>query len=186
MAVQEKLRLGDYLIRSGTINKEQLENALQVQKQCRLQLGQVLIELKLINEEQLAAALSEQLGIPRVDLERIKIKQEAIQAVKENLARKHKLIPVEIKNGKLIVAMTHPLNLFAVDELTIQTGLEIETRVAAESEVERAIQDHYGVAASSRRRCKALGPWVKNASRRAARPRTTSRYRMAWKPRWPG
>ena len=157
MAVQEKLRLGDYLIRSGTINKEQLENALQVQKQCRLQLGQVLIELKLINEEQLAAALSEQLGIPRVDLERIKIKQEAIQAVKENLARKHKLIPVEIKNGKLIVAMTHPLNLFAVDELTIQTGLEIETRVAAESEVERAIQDHYGVAASIQAAVQSLG-----------------------------
>ena len=115
MAVKEKLKLGDVLVHSGVITEEQLEKALQVQKQYRLQLGQVLVEMKLITDEQLVATLSEQLGMPRVDLQRTKIKQDAIQKVKENLARKHKLIPVEIKNGKLVVAMTHPMNLFAVD-----------------------------------------------------------------------
>ena len=129
MAVKEKQKLGSVLVRTGAITQEQLENALQIQKQYRLQLGRVLVETKLITEEQLVATLSEQLGIPRVDIGRVKIKQEVIQKIKENLARKHNLIPVAIKNGKLIVAMTHPLNLFAVDEVTIQAGMAIESRV---------------------------------------------------------
>jgi len=157
MVVKEKLKLGEVLVRSGAITQEQLENALQIQKQYRLQLGRVLVETKLITEEQLVATLSEQFGIPRVDFGRIKIRPEALQKVKEKLARKHNLIPVAINNGKLIVAMTHPLNLFAVDEVTIQAGMEIESRVASASEIERAIQDHYGVAASIEAAVQSLG-----------------------------
>ena len=66
MAVKEKLKLGDVLVRTGTISEEQLDKALQVQKQCRLQLGQVLVEMKLITDEQLVVTLSEQ-GYKRPD-----------------------------------------------------------------------------------------------------------------------
>ena len=131
-----------------------------------------MVETKLITEEQLVATLSEQLGIPRVDIGRVKIKQEVIQKIKENLARKHNLIPVAIKNGKLIVAMTHPLNLFAVDEVTIQAGMAIESRVASAGDIERAIQDHYGVAASIEAAVQSLGTVDKKRGQARAASRT--------------
>jgi type IV pilus assembly protein PilB len=58
------------------------------------------------------------------------------------------VIPINIENNSLKLAMTNPLNIFAVDEVTIQSGMDVITVLAAESNMERAIQEQYGVAAS--------------------------------------
>ncbi|NIQ03259.1 MAG: type II secretion system protein GspE [Nitrospinaceae bacterium] len=148
MAIREKLRLGDVLVKSGMIDSEQLNEAVTDQKKNGWPLGKALVKKQYISEEQLVRTLSDQLEIPAVDLRNTPIRAEAIQTVKENLARKHKLIPVTLNNGTITVAMSDPLNLFAVDEVTIQTGLDVERMIAGESDIERAIQEHYGVASS--------------------------------------
>jgi type IV pilus assembly protein PilB len=68
-----------------------------------------------------------------------KISQEAIRKVQESVARKHKVIPIDIENGSLKLAMTDPLNIFAVDQVTIQSGMDVITVLTAESDIERAI-----------------------------------------------
>ncbi len=148
MAIGDKLRLGDVLVKAGAITADELGKALKAQQQYNIPLGKVLIKSKLLTEEALALSLSEQLNYPYLDLQVVKIDQESIRKVNENMARMHKLVPVYIKDGKLGVAMVDPLNIFAVDEVTIKTGMDVEVNIATETDVLHAIQEHYGVAAS--------------------------------------
>ncbi|PIQ99469.1 MAG: type II secretion system protein GspE [Nitrospinae bacterium CG11_big_fil_rev_8_21_14_0_20_45_15] len=157
MALGEKLRLGDVLVKAGAITSEQLGKALKAQQQYNIPLGKVLIKSKLLTEEALAMSLSEQLHYPYIDLQAINIDQDAIHKVNENMARLHQLVPVYIKDGKLGIAMVDPLNIFAVDEVTIKSGMDIEVNVATETDVMHAIQEYYGVAASIQAAVQSLG-----------------------------
>ncbi|QPJ64864.1 MAG: Flp pilus assembly complex ATPase component [Candidatus Nitrohelix vancouverensis] len=157
MALGEKLRLGDVLVKAGVITSEQLGKALAAQKQYGIPLGRVLIKSKLLTEEKLAVSLSEQLNIPFIDLQDITIEQDAVSLINENLARLHKLIPISLKGGLLKIAMVDPLNIFAIDEVTIKSGKDIDINIATETDINRAIQEEYGVAASIQAAVKSLG-----------------------------
>ncbi len=157
MAIRQKLKLGDVLVQAGAITAEQLSQALAQQKQQNIPLGQALVELGFITEEKFLTSLANQLKIPYLDMQGVKISQDAIRKVQESVARKHKVIPISIENGSLKLAMTDPLNIFAVDEVTIQSGMDVVTVLAAESDIERAIQEQYGVAASIKAAVKSLG-----------------------------
>ncbi len=148
MVIRQKVRLGDVLIKAGAINPEQLNKALAYQKKSGLQLGQALLKLEFITEEKLTASLSEQLNIPFVDLVETKVSQDALKKVKENVARLHKLIPLKIQDGRLVIAMANPLNLLAIDEVVIQTGMDVDVVISTQGDVDRAIEENYGVAAS--------------------------------------
>ena len=141
MAIRQKLKLGDVLVQAGAITAEQLSQALAQQKQKNIPLGQALVELDFITEEKFLTSLANQLKIPYLDMQGVKISQDAIRKVQESVARKHKIIPISIENGSLKLAMTDPLNIFAVDEVTIQSGMDVVTVLAAESDIERAIQE---------------------------------------------
>ncbi len=157
MALREKMRLGDVLGKAGALTSDQLMQALQGQKKTGKPRGKVLVTRKLITEEKLLTSLSTQLKIPYLDLNDVKIQQDAVKKVKENVAHKHKLIPIAMKNGVLTIAMSDPLNIFAVDEVAIQSGMDVTVNIAAESDIERAIQEQYGVAASIDAAMKSLG-----------------------------
>lgn len=157
MGIDEKLRLGDVLVKAGAINSDQLAKALKAQKQYNMLLGKVLIKSKLLTEEALAISLSKQLNYPYIDLQVNKIQQDSIRKVDENMARLHKLVPVYIKDGRLGIAIVDPLNIFAVDEVTIKTGMDVEVNIATETDVMHAIQEHYGVAASIQAAVQSLG-----------------------------
>ena len=157
MAIRQKLKLGDVLVQAGAITAEQLSQALAQQKQKNIPLGQALVELDFITEEKFLTSLANQLKIPYLDMQGVKISQDAIRKVQESVARKHKIIPISIENGSLKLAMTDPLNIFAVDEVTIQSGMDVVTVLAAESDIERAIQEQYGVAASIKAAVNSLG-----------------------------
>ena len=148
MAIRQKLKLGDVLVKAEAITEEQLHQALAEQKQKNIPLGAALVQLGFITEEKFLTSLADQLKIPYLDMQGVKISQDAIRKVPEAIARKHRVIPIEIKNGSLKLAMADPLNIFAIDEVTIRTGLDVTTVLAAESDIERAIQEEYGVAAS--------------------------------------
>ncbi len=157
MAIREKAKLGDVLIRAGAITPEQLNEALAIQKQKKKPLGKLLIELDYLTEDKLIASLSKQLNIPVVDLATLRIPDAAVKAVRENLARKHQVMPVSVQGDVLTLAMADPLNIFAIDEVTIQTGRTLLPRLAAESDIHRAIQEYYGVEASIKAAVNSLG-----------------------------
>ncbi|MCC5911473.1 MAG: type II/IV secretion system protein [Clostridiaceae bacterium] len=136
-------RLGDLLLEVGIITKEQLNHVLNLQKSTGKKLGEILIEENIVEESQIIEVLEFQLGIPHMDLQKYFIDPEIPRMISENLARRYTLIPVKKDRGKLIVAMTDPLNIFAVDDLKITTGLTIEPVIATKQDVLDAIEQHY-------------------------------------------
>ncbi len=148
MAIPERKRLGDILIEAGILSEEALEQAMVRQKETGHRLGQTMVELGLVSPEQIAAALSAQLGIPYVRLADYTITPDLIQKIPVQVAKRHKLIPIEEVGAKLIVAVADPLDITALDDLQLMLGLEIEPVIAAESDVMRAIEQQYGEAAS--------------------------------------
>lgn len=143
MAVKNK-RLGDLLIDAGLITPEQLEKVLQFQKTTGKKLGELLIDEGYIQESQIIEVLEFQLGIPHLDLKKYHIHADIPRLISERLAKRLSLIPVKKEGGKLIVAMTDPLNIFAIDDVKIATGLEIIPAIATRQNIEDAIARYYG------------------------------------------
>jgi type IV pilus assembly protein PilB len=136
-------RLGDLLVDAQLISIEQLQNALTLQKGSNKKLGEVLIEQKIVDENQIIEVLEFQLGIPHVVLDKYFIEPEIAKLISERLARRHCLIPIRLERGKLVVAMSDPLNIFAMDDIKLATGYEVEPVIAAHKDVLAAIDQHY-------------------------------------------
>jgi len=136
-------RLGDLLIDVGLITPEQLESALEIQKKSGRKIGEVLIELGHVDESQISDALEFQLGIPNVELEKTYIPPEVPRMISEKLARRHVLIPIKHKDNVLTVAMADPLNIFAIDDIKLATGLNVEPVISTRLEIINAIGLYY-------------------------------------------
>ena len=141
--ITEKKRLGNILIDAGKITPEQLEEALQYQKDHNVYLGKAVIMMGLLTEKEMLETLSEQLGIPSLELVGFEVQDEALKLVDEKLARTHKIMPLFLIDGSLTIATSDPLNVQIVDELNNQTGLEIILILASESEIEQTADLYY-------------------------------------------
>lgn len=136
-------KLGDLLIENGKITYDQLKEALEKQKTSGKRLGELLIDSGVITEEDIISTLEIQLGIRRVNLGVTDISQEVTKLISENLATKYTLIPVYIEYDTLYVAMADPLNLFALDDVSIVSGYEVEPLIAGTKEIKNAIAKYY-------------------------------------------
>lgn len=150
-----KKRLGDLLVEAGTITQDQLMQALNVQKTEKKgqRLGVVLMDLGFTDEKQIVKALCSQLKLQPVDLSNIRIPEEITKLTEEAVLRKHNLIPFQFheKNPNVIkVAMSDPLDIRAMDDISIITGLQIERYVATPSDIAAAIDRYYGNAEALR------------------------------------
>lgn len=143
MSTKQNQRLGDILVELGLINNYQLDAALDIQNKTRRKLGAILVELGFINSNQLTEAIERQLGVPRVELDKIHINPEVPLIISQKLARRHNVIPIKNENGVLTVAMEDPMNIFAIDDIKLATGLKIEPVGAASAEILRAIGIFY-------------------------------------------
>lgn len=143
MITKQNRRLGEILVELGLITKPQLEAALDVQNKTRRKLGAILVELGFINSGQLTEAIEKQLGVPRVELDKIYIPPEIPLIISERLARRHNIIPIKRENDILTVAMEDPMNIFAIDDIRLATGLHVEPVGAASAEILRAIGIYY-------------------------------------------
>jgi type IV pilus assembly protein PilB len=136
--------LGELLINAGAITPANLQAALNEQKASQMRLGEILIKNGYLTEVNLAEALSEQLGLPFISLLNLRPMPEAISLVPENVAERLNVQPLSIApDGKLVVAMSDPLDAFAVDELRMLANREIEIKVTTASEVRKAITGFY-------------------------------------------
>ena len=144
MVNRSKRGLGEILLESGIITSSQLEEALIKQKTSGKRLGEILIAEGIINEKQLIEALEYQLKIPYFDFTTESIQPEIPRLISESLARRHMLIPISREGKQLTVAMVDPLNLYAIDDVNIATGLQVKPALALRSHIESAIDRYYG------------------------------------------
>lgn len=150
MAVlREKKRLGDILTASGTITSNQLESALQEQKKITgKKLGELLVDMGITTELDIATALKEQLRMDFIKISDYKISDRVLQLINDKaILEKYLLLPFEFKENDpniLRVAMADPLDIVAVDDLSILTGYKIEPVIATPCDIRFAIDKYYG------------------------------------------
>ncbi len=142
-ALSEDEQLGVVLVKSGIINVAQLGEALGRAKDRGCNLARVLIEDKLLSEDQFVATLAEQLGLEFVDLASYPVDTAAVQLVPEALARRYLAVPIGWWEGRLIVAMADPSNVFAIDDIRTLTGAEVRQVVATAEAVTGAINKYH-------------------------------------------
>ncbi len=143
MITAQKQLLGESLVQKGLITAEQLKEAQLEAKGSAKPLRKILTKKGLISEEDLAAFLSQQFNLPFIDLANYLIDPEIIDLIPEALARKHLLVPILKIGDSLTVAMVEPSDVFALDEVRMKTGLGIEPALATETEVKKALDQHY-------------------------------------------
>ncbi|MBI4823384.1 MAG: Flp pilus assembly complex ATPase component TadA [Nitrospirae bacterium] len=140
---RKKKFLGELLVEAGLITAEQRDRALKEQRRLGNRLGEALVSLGFITEEALAKALSSQLHLPFKELKSIVVDPNAIAIVPESLARKHKVLPLNIKNERLTIAMADPLDVFAADEIKRTANMPVDIVVVMESELFKMLDKHY-------------------------------------------
>ena len=149
MAQQVKLshpvsrRLGDLLVADGLLTPEQLRKALAEQKGSTDKLGSILIRLGFINEEQLIGFLSRQYGVPSITLSQLVVDTEVLKLVPPAIAKKYEVLPVRRMGNSLALAMADPTNVFALDDISFMTNLQVLPLVASQSAIKKAIDRHY-------------------------------------------
>ncbi len=141
--MNNNMKLGDLLVYAGKITDEQLKESLNEQKKSYKRLGEVLVNKGFVTEKDIIEVLEFQLGIPHVDLEKYSIDPNIAKMIPENLARRYELIALDKKRDYLIVAMVDPLNIFAIDDIKISTGYEIQPVISDKKYIINAIEKYY-------------------------------------------
>jgi len=136
-------KLGSLLVDAGIITQEQLDEVLAVQKETGKKLGELLLEKGLISNDDIIQVLEFQLGIPHVNLDRCEIDPQIVKKIPENLAKRHNVIPIKIENNKLVVAMSDPLDLFAIDDIKLYTSMDIITNIASPDDIRKTLSKMY-------------------------------------------
>lgn len=143
-------RLGEILVKNSLITREQLSSALQEQKMSggQSKLGTILIKQGLISEPDLVSFLSRQYGVPTISLNEYEIDPAVVKIIPPEVVQKYNLVPVNRAGSTLIVAVSDPSNLFAIEDIKFMTSYNVEMVVASESDIRGAIDKYYDQSAS--------------------------------------
>ncbi|HVZ78844.1 MAG TPA: GspE/PulE family protein, partial [Gemmatimonadaceae bacterium] len=133
-------RIGDLLVREGLISREQLEKALQEQKQNGTRVGYNLIKLGFIQETELTKMLARQFKMPAVDLSRFEVDPRIAKLIPGDLALKHLVLPLKREGRTLTVAMADPTNLGVLEDLKFITRYDIFPVIAGEFTIKNALE----------------------------------------------
>jgi CBS domain-containing protein len=132
-------QLGQMLLEQGLLTQPQLDIALRQHRNTPKSLGRTLIDLGYIRERDLVRALAKQVGLDFVDLRVHRIDPVAAALLPDQLARRYRALPIGERDGKLLVAMSDPANLYALDDIRAVTSREVQPVVATATDVEDAI-----------------------------------------------
>ena len=138
------LKIGELLTKAKLVSDQQLEKALDEQKQSGGRIGEHLVRLGFVTEEDILDCLSQQYGVPSINLRHFDIDESIIRLIPADVARKYQFIPVSKTGATLTVAMADPSNVFAMDDITFITGYRVEPVVASEEALREAIDNYYG------------------------------------------
>ncbi len=134
----------ELLLQNKLITQQQLDKALELQKQRGVTLRKVLVQEKMVAEEELMALFSTRLFIPTLRLSKFKFDPDVVRLIPATMARQYTVIPLSRIADTLTVAMADPLNIFAIDDLKVVTGCAIDIVLSSEEEILRAIETNYG------------------------------------------
>src|SRR5215203_3824676 len=144
------VRIGELLLKEKRISPEQLQEALNYQRQNGGKLGLNLIKLGFVKDEEITALLSKQYGVPSISLHKFEIDPAVVKLVPAETAQRYQIIPLSRSGATLTIAMTDPTNVFAMDDIKFMTGYNVEPVVASETAVFEAIARYYKPAAPVR------------------------------------
>ncbi len=144
---RERMRLGDILVKQHVITEEQLKQALDLQKGTGKKIGEVMVDNGIITDDMIVNALHMQLGLKIVRLTGVVIPREVRDLVNVSLLKKYECIPFELDayNANILhLAMADPMDMAAIDDISIVTNLQIEPYIASAKEIRAAIDRCYG------------------------------------------
>lgn len=133
-------KIWDILTSQGKVSEEQLQQAVEAQKNDPRDLGRILVSLGFISEADLAQAQAQRLGLEYIDLSENDVDRGAATLIEQKILRKHNVIPLRVEDRRLVVAMSDPTNLYALEDLKIISGYQIVPMVATETQI-RQVQN---------------------------------------------
>ena len=134
--------IAQVLVRSGKLTPERLARAQQEQERSGRPLPEMLVRLGYCAETDIQRAFAESLGIPILDGS-TRPEQEALALITASLAQKHMVVPISRDNGQVVVALSDPMNLTALDDVRLATGLIVQPAYAEREVIERLVTDSY-------------------------------------------
>ncbi len=138
------LKIGELLLKAQLITQDQLDKVLEDQQATGGRVGQHLVKHGFVSEEDVLDCLSQQYGVPSINLRHFDIDDSIIRLIPADVARKYEFIPVSKTGATLTVAMGDPTNVFAMDDITFITGYRVEPVVASEEALREAIDKYFG------------------------------------------
>ena len=136
-------RIGDLLVKEGLISREQLQKALDEQRQNGTRVGYNLVKLGFIQENELTRTLARQFKMPAVDLSKFEVDPKIVKLVPADLATKNLVLPLKRDGRTLTVAMADPSNLGVIEDLKFITRYDIFPVIAGEFTLKNVIEKHY-------------------------------------------
>lgn len=133
-------QLGDILLDEGLVTEGQLMAALDEQAVRGESLGRVLVEIGMLTEAQLVQALASQVGMQFVDLSEYPVDRNAVALLPGSVCRRYTVLPIQLTEGSLVLAMSDPGNVLAVDDARTLSGLPVRTVVATHDDLAAAIE----------------------------------------------
>ncbi|MCA1927305.1 MAG: type IV-A pilus assembly ATPase PilB [Calditerrivibrio sp.] len=132
-------KIGAILLSENLITEEQLLKAMEIQKKEGGRLGSILVKLGFIDEHKIAEFLSQQYGVPYVDLKDLKLDMNIVSLIPKDLCRKYMVVPFDRVGNNLHVAIADPSNAYALEDLRFITGYTIKPFVAVESAIHKVL-----------------------------------------------
>ena len=145
MAISGKQPLGTILVQAGKIDEDQLQKALQIQKEKDVYIGQIFKELDYLDNKELNKYISHQLKIPYIQLGYYDFDKSLMDLFPEKVLRSQKILPLFRLENTLNIAISDPLDSGPIDAARDITGFSIEPAIALEHEIENAIDLHFGI-----------------------------------------
>lgn len=133
------------LVNKKIITNKEREEIYRKQGNNNTSIQNIVLESGIISKKEMMQLLSEEVGVPYIDLEGKSFDPSIVAMLSEEISRKHKLVTIGKKNDKLIVAMANPLDVFVHDEIKIKTGYEIEPYLAFSDDIGKVLDSVYGI-----------------------------------------
>src|SRR5690606_39472836 len=124
MAARARRRLGDLVVEAGLVSRDQVEEALRLQKSRNERIGEILVDLGYVTEDEVAAALAEETGLPRLRSEEVDHSGQLLSLVPPEVIRRHSVMPAKLADGASYLATADPCTINALDAVRAFAGLE--------------------------------------------------------------
>lgn len=136
-------QLGELLMERGLISKQQLDEALALQKDKGGLIGEILVDLGFAKEEDIAKTLTAQYGFPYLPLSNYEVDSQIINIIPGRVARQYLLIPIDKIGENLTIAMSNPLNTHAIEDVELLSNCNVLVFVSTSSDIKKAITKYY-------------------------------------------